>query len=326
MIVAMQQIHPPDLVGFSRLVVDATVGVTGLVEAVHNNIATSETADLVYDSVRVVTRLVGGAIDAILGPVTPALSAGISTPEREAVLAALNGVIGDYLAATDNPLAISMRLRRDGQPLAGPIPQAGGKLAVLVHGLCMNDLQWTRKGHNHGAALARDLGYTPVHLHYNSGVHVSTNGRAFADLMESFLEQWPVQLEELIIVAHSMGGLVARSAYHYGASAGHEWPRRLRKLVFLGTPHHGVPLERVGNFVDTVLDLSRTRPHLLVWARSGAPASPTCATAIWWTKIGTGSIASSIREICGGPCPCRKGCSVTRSPRQPGLSGMASCP
>jgi len=262
----MRQIHPPDLVGFSRLVVDATVGVTDLVETVHNNIATSDIADLVYDSVRGVARLVGGAIDASFATAVPAPSAGISPPERESVLAALNGVIGDYLVATDNPLAIPMRLRRDGQPLAAPIPQADGKLAVLVHGLCMNDLQWTRKGHNHGAALAQDLGYTPVHLHYNSGVHVSTNGRAFADLMESFLQQWPVQLEELIIVAHSMGGLVARSAYHYGVSAGLEWPRRLRKLVFLGTPHHGVPLEQAGNFVDTVLDLS---PYTAPFARLG---------------------------------------------------------
>ena len=70
------------------------------------------------------------------------------------------------------------------EPLAAAIPQAGGKLLVLLHGLCMNDLQWMRKGHDHGAALARDLGYTPVYLHYNSGLHISTNGRAFAEQLE----------------------------------------------------------------------------------------------------------------------------------------------
>ena len=103
-------------------------------------------------------------------------------------------MLGDYLAASDNPLAIAMRLRRGGialpsepESLAAAIPQAGGKLVVLVHGLCMNDLQWTRKGHDHGAALARDLGYTPVYLHYNSGLHISTNGRAFAELLESLV-------------------------------------------------------------------------------------------------------------------------------------------
>src|SRR5207248_1368031 len=76
----------------------------------------------------------------------------------------------------------------------------------------MSDLGWTRKGHDHGAALARDLGYSTVYLHYNSGLHVSTNGRAFATLLESLVEEWPVPVEEMTIVAHSMGGLVTRSA------------------------------------------------------------------------------------------------------------------
>ena len=48
---------------------------------------------------------------------------------------------------------------------------------MLVHGLCMNDLQWTQKSGDFEAALARDLGYTVIHLHYNSGLHISTNGR-----------------------------------------------------------------------------------------------------------------------------------------------------
>jgi pimeloyl-ACP methyl ester carboxylesterase len=184
-------------------------------------------------------------------------------PGREAMLAALNGVLGDYLAASNNSLAITMRLRRGGialpgerQPLAAAIPQAGGKLLVLLHGLCMNDLQWRRKGHDHGAALARDLGYTAVYLHYNSGLHISTNGRAFAEFLETLVHRWPVPLTELVLIGHSMGGLVARSACHYGALAQHEWVRRLDKLVFVGTPHNGAPLERGGNWVDMLLSSS----------------------------------------------------------------------
>jgi hypothetical protein len=186
-----------------------------------------------------------------------------STPERETALAVLNGVIGDYLAATGNPLAIPMRLRRKGRPLtldmpalAASIPHPSRKLLVLVHGLCMSDRQWTRKGHNHGNALARHLGYTAVHLHYNSGLHISANGRAFANLIEDLLTQWPAPLEEFAIVTHSLGGLVARSAYHYGTAAGHRWPHRLGRLIFLGTPHHGVPLERIGNWLNIVLQTS----------------------------------------------------------------------
>ena len=280
-----RDIHPADLLGFSRLAVDASAGLSELVEAMHHNIArapgildspsqgpTSGITGLVYESIRSVTGLVSGGIETILAPLVPMLEEK-SSPERQAVLAALNGVMGDYLAATDNPLAISMRLRHKGTPLtprrealAAAIPGLNSKLVVLAHGLCMNDLQWKRKRHNHGAALARDLGYTPVYLHYNSGLHVSTNGLAFAKLLETLLDQWPVPLDDFVILAHSMGGLVSRSAYHYATAAGHKWPRQLRKIVFLGTPHHGTPLERLGNRVIGAMDLS---PYTNALARLG---------------------------------------------------------
>lgn len=270
----IKQSNVCDLRGFNRLAIDATVGLTDLVEAMHHNIAripgivrtpvkgrTTGITGLVYRSIRTVTGLVGGGVDAVLAQLLPMLGEGRPLPEREAVLAALNGVLGDYLAASDNPLAIFMRLRREGRPLelatqamSEAISPLSGKLVMLVHGLCMSDLQWNWQGHDHGAAIARDLGYTPVYLHYNSGLHISTNGRAFADLIEVLLKLWPLPVKELVIIAHSMGGLVSRSACHYGAIAGHNWLRQLRKLVFLGTPHHGAPLERGGNWVDIILE------------------------------------------------------------------------
>jgi len=279
-------LHPSDLRGFARLATHATAGLADLVEAMHHTITrpvsgggtqtpgrTRGLTGLVYKSVRGVTRLVGGGLDAILAQLRPTLAGRASSPEREAVLAALNGVLGDYLAASDNPLAIPMSLRRNGQPLvlethalAAAIPPGAGKLAVLAHGLCMNDLQWNRQGHDHGAALARDLGYTPLYLHYNSGLHTSTNGRTLAALLEVLLKQWPHRVEELVIIAHSMGGLVTRSACHYGVVAGHDWPRQLRKLAFLGTPHHGAPLERGGNWVDVILGAT---PYAAPFARLG---------------------------------------------------------
>jgi len=265
-----------DLRGLNRLTVDGIAGIVDLVEAMHYNIAsvpgilakpkqgrTTGITGLVYRGIRGVIGLVGHGLDKLLARLEPLLGERSTWPGREALLAALNGVLGDYLAASDNALAITMRLRRGGiplpserQPLAAAIPQAGGKLVVLLHGLCMNDLQWMRKGHDHGAALARDLAYTPVYLHYNSGLHISTNGRAFAELLETLVQRWPVPLTELVLIGHSMGGLVARSACHYGARARHEWLRRVDKLVFLGTPHHGAPLERGGNWVDMLLGSS----------------------------------------------------------------------
>jgi pimeloyl-ACP methyl ester carboxylesterase len=157
-------------------------------------------------------------------------------------------------------------LRLDAKSLAASISRPSGRLAVLVHGLGLNDRQWNRKGHDHGAALARDLGYTPLYLHYNSGLHISINGRAFAELLNALVAQWPEPVEELVIIGHSMGGLVSRSAYHYGAVAGHDWPQRLQKLIFLGTPHHGAPLERGGQWVDLTLGKS---PYTAPFARFG---------------------------------------------------------
>jgi len=269
--------HVEDLRGASRLAVEATRAVTDVVEAMHVAIASGPAvlgqplaapARLVtrpvYGIIRGVTQLVGSSIDLALAQLAPLLGASVPGIEREAVLAALNGVLGDYLSEQQNPLAITMAVRHGGEPLEltpealrRALPHAGGKLVVLVHGLCMTDLQWTRRGHDHGAALAADLGYTPVYLHYNSGLHTSTNGRAFAAVLEQLVAAWPVPLDDLAIIGHSMGGLVARSAARAGEQAGHAWRRQLRSLITLGTPHHGAPLERSGSWIDLVFGRSR---------------------------------------------------------------------
>lgn len=263
-----------DLRGAARLASDATTGLADLVEAMHERIArlpgsravldgrTTGITGLVYKSIRGVTRVVGGSVDALLGLLTPALAepgAG-SSSEREAIVAALNGVFGDHLAASANPLAINMALRSGGQPLAlqrdalqQRLPQASGQLLVLLHGLCMNDLQWQREGHDHGAALARELGFTPVYLHYNSGLHVSDNGARLAVQLQALHDAWPVPLQRIVLLGHSMGGLLARSAVHHAGQSGQAWVGKLSDLVFLGTPHHGAPLERAGHGVEMVL-------------------------------------------------------------------------
>ena len=271
------RVNAADLRGITRLTVASIAGVVDLVEAMHHNIGsvprviampkrnrTAGITRLVYRSIHGVVRLVGFSLDHLLARLAPLLGERSSWPGREPLLAALNGVLGDYLAASNDPLAITMCLRRGGITLprqpelqAAMIAKTGDKLVVLLHGLCMNDLQWKRKGHDHGVALARDLGYTPVYLHYNSGLHISANGRALAEQLETLVRLWPVPLTELVLIGHSMGGLVARSACHYGALARHEWPRRVDKLLFLGTPHHGAPLERGGNWVDGLLGVSK---------------------------------------------------------------------
>lgn len=266
-----------ELRGASRLAVEATRGVTNLVEAMHQTIAGGPdvlgrplegiartlTAP-VYAGIRGVTQLVGMSIDLALAQLAPLLGDGDPGPEREAVLAALNGVLGDYLEESGNPLAIPMRLRSAGKELTltrealrASFPGATGKVLVLVHGSCMNDRRWTRKGHDHGAALARDLGFTPLYLRYNSGLHVSTNGRSFAALLDDLVPAWPVPVTELALVGHSMGGLVSLSACHVADAEGLSWRRKIRAIVCLGSPHHGAPLERGGNWIDALLETSR---------------------------------------------------------------------
>ena len=279
-----------DLPALGRLAIAATLGVTDLVELMHKTIlqtpsplgkpvvgTTGGITGLVYRSVRGVTRLVGGSLDVVLKPLVPLLQPMLgephASPEREAVQAALNGVMGDYLAASANPLAIAMQVRHQGQALpltkaalAAALPRANGKLLLLAHGLCMNDLQWQRQGHDHGAMLAQNLGYTPIYLHYNTGLHIASNGQTLAALLQTLTQQWPVPLHDFAVVGHSMGGLVARSAVHQGLAAGYSWPSQLRKLVFLGTPHHGAPLERGGHWIDLILGVS---PYSAPFVRLG---------------------------------------------------------
>jgi pimeloyl-ACP methyl ester carboxylesterase len=209
---------------------------------------------------------VGLGLDAVL-PAGRAPSVA-DTPERQALLSALNGVWGDHLAKTANPLAIGMSLRIAGLPYEAALQAPTGRVVVMVHGLAMNDLQWLHRGHEHGQMLARELGFSPVYLHYNTGRHVSQNGREFAALLESMVAAWPVPVEELVIVCHSMGGLVARSACAVGADQ--RWMNALTKLVFLGTPHHGAPLERGGRLVDALLEFS---PYAAPLARLGKARS-----------------------------------------------------
>lgn len=280
--------RPADLRGLSRVVIDAVCGVTDVVEAVHHTVArppalfgesangrTRGITGLVYRSIRGVTGLVGGTLDTVFAGLVPIFGERSSSPERELALAMLNGVVGDYLVDSGNPMAIPMTLRRDGQvlildsrALAAAIPKPSGKLLVAVHGLCRNDRHWIPPESKQPAdpdataryaipeRLARELGYTPLYLHYNSGRHISTNGREFAGLLERLVDQWPVPVEEIAILGHSMGGLVTRSACYYGARAGHRWPSLLNKLVFLGTPHHGAPLERGGARLHLLLGVS----------------------------------------------------------------------
>lgn len=255
--------HLQQLRGASRLAVDATTGVTDLVEALHAEITrlplaaarerTSGITGLVYRSVRGVTRLVGGGLDLALGALEPRL--GQAEPQQaNTALAALNGLLGDYLEATANPLGTRMGLH-------ALVEGADGPPLVLLHGLCMHEGQWRRDGADLPAALAA-RGWRPLGLRYNTGRAIWRNGAELVELLDDL--PGPITL-----IGHSMGGLVARSAI--AQAGGRAWPARLRALVTLGTPHLGAPLERGGQQLQQLLAFSaHARPLAARAARRSA--------------------------------------------------------
>ncbi len=272
----LKHLRASDAAAIAKLATQATLGVTRMAEGVHQAVwrtlgatggeAPGETGGLtglIYKTVRGVTRGVGKGVEVALARLQPLFDAADKSapesPQRVAMLAALNGVLGDHLAATQNPLAIPMTLRYQGIALDEQVlPSASeitGKVLLLIHGLCMNDLQWTTADadQNHGQALADALGYTPIYLRYNTGLHTSQNGRQLSRQLEVLVKQWPQAISELSVVVHSMGGLVIRSALFAAEEESLTWPQHLKNIIFLGTPHHGAPLERAGNWVDVIL-------------------------------------------------------------------------
>jgi pimeloyl-ACP methyl ester carboxylesterase len=305
------------LQGLRALVHDAIDAITDLVEETHEASAQKPVALLslveplgsvargvdrvrggvaraVFDGVRGTNRGVQAICDQGMAVAARALAAvqadapggaprqarvGALDPYLDPVEGALNGLIGDYLAARGNPLAARMSLRHDGRPLpldaalgagvpaaalpaavltAALLPAATGKLVVFVHGLACYDSVWSPSARApgaelcFGAELARELGYTALYLRYNTGLHISENGRALALLLADLERAYPVALDEIALVGHSMGGLVARSAAHYGQELGLPWLGKLTHVLGIGAPHFGAPLARAGQLVSSV--------------------------------------------------------------------------
>jgi pimeloyl-ACP methyl ester carboxylesterase len=276
-----RHLRSTDLQGLAKLATQATVNVTKMAEGVTQSVwstmgapsgkekdQTRGITGLVYKSIQSVAQLVGKGTESLLTSLQPLLEKIDQEPKesapREAVLAALNGVMGDRLVESDNPLATPMTLRFQNQALNwDAMPNKAlltGKVLIVVHGLCMNDLQWTvqpfqagGESFNHAENLATKLGYTPVYVRYNTGLHTSQNGQTLSNQLEMLSALWPKPLTEISVLVHSMGGLVARSAVHLAQRGKRQWVNKLKNIVFLGTPHHGAPLEKAGNWVDVLL-------------------------------------------------------------------------
>lgn len=188
----------------------------------------------------------------------------------DATLGLLNAAVGDHLHRSGSELDLSMVFRIGDEYVAAEGPalsealkniDASEKVAVFVHGLGTTEWSWCLEAEayhgdpsaNFATMLARDLGFTPIFVRYNTGRHVSDNGRRFAALLESLALAYPMPIEDLSVFGHSMGGLVASSACVHAEEHDMAWTKFLRRVFYFGSPHQGAPLARVGHALTETL-------------------------------------------------------------------------
>jgi pimeloyl-ACP methyl ester carboxylesterase len=184
-------------------------------------------------------------------------------PRGAAAVAVLNGLIGDRLEREGSDLAQPMAVRVRGEVAdASAFVDPKPRLVVFLHGLMETELSWGWSGaETYGERLARDLDSTPVYVRYNTGRHVSENGRSLSELLETLVAEWKLPVDDIALVGHSMGGLVARAACQCATVDGAAWVRHVHHIVSLGTPHTGAPLERAAHRAAHALwQLPETRP------------------------------------------------------------------
>ena len=282
----------------------------------------------VYASLGLGARALGAATQAAVARrEVPELSI---TPRGSALIAAITGLRGDALEAEGSPLHQPMAVRLDGAPvppdaeeLAAAFPDATERVVVFLHGLMETEFSWGAR-ETYGTRLARDLGWTPVYVRYNSGRRISNNGRSLSELMEELVAAWPVEVERIALVGHSMGGLVARSACHRAAEDGADWVARMRHSVSLGSPHMGAPLEQAVYVLSAGL---AALPETRVFAnflrrRSGGIRDLRQGSLVDedWTGCDPDALrAAACAEVplCEGATHCFVSATITRSERHP---------
>ncbi len=190
-------------------------------------------------------------------------------------MAIANGLFGDTLDDRDSRFATPMTIRAGDTRLPldrHTLPEAlaavsnvGPRISVLVHGLMSNESIWrfpNSPSTTYGTLLAADHGVTVLSLRYNTGRRISTNGRELAHLLNRLVSAWPVRVQEVNLIGHSMGGLVIRSACHYARRVwplgrrlpiGRPWTSKVRRVVLIGVPNTGAGLEALVNSASAAL-------------------------------------------------------------------------
>ncbi|WP_410872594.1 lipase family alpha/beta hydrolase [Nocardia sp. A7] len=239
-------------------------------------------AKLVHDAITDSVYAAVSGTGFVVGEMASAVQlSGVTAPSRTVwgagILAAIQGLIGDTLADEAPILSSPMTFRVDGTPVppeefAAYVPVPTTRLVVLLHGLVETEHAWRLGGRpTYGERLEDDLGYTPVFVRFNSGLHISENAAQLSALLTRLVDSWPMPVHEICLIGHSMGGLVMRSACHQAEQAGETWVRSVRQVVCLGSPHLGAPLEQFVHYASAALDLlPETRPLSTLLRRRSA--------------------------------------------------------
>lgn len=202
----------------------------------------------------------------------------------------LNGVVGDYLVQEQNPLAIDMAFYHDDQKLvlndslakqmaSNSKKPLSNKIIVLIHGLTNLETIWDYDAENventvsemephqenYGVCLQETHGFTPFYLRYNTGLAIKENGQQLNDLICQLKSAYPIEVDEIVLIGFSMGGLLMRSAQQIAQDTKAAWLDNLSNCYYIGTPHEGSPLEKFGHLTSAVMRLV-PRDYISLWA------------------------------------------------------------
>jgi pimeloyl-ACP methyl ester carboxylesterase len=214
-------------------------------------------------------------------------------------LALVNGVLGDWLHRRGSPLALNMRL--SGRPEVAD--DCRRRVCMLVHGLTETSSIWDypqRRDVDYGALLAQCEGFSPLYVHYNTGLGLKENGERLAENLERLVDEWPVPIEQLVLIGHSMGGLIIRSACELGHAdnAPCPWLQSITDCIYLGTPHLGAPLARLAQHGALWLRQQELVPLQIVGEALDVRSNGICNLTMGaWDPLAPPSLVPGIRHF-----------------------------
>jgi pimeloyl-ACP methyl ester carboxylesterase len=168
----------------------------------------------------------------------------------------INGLQGDSLSDNGHPAVVKMSFRHNSRDIEPEkIPEIlnmgieSGQWIILVHGL-MNDETIWKSGPKDlivrmGTFFEDQKRANVIYLRYNTGRHISQNGRDLSSLIEELIEIHGNKIKDLVLTGHSMGGLVIRSACYYAGILKHSWVQKLKTVFLIGVPNEGSYLAKI---------------------------------------------------------------------------------